>query len=195
VVKSRDALLVPLLGRTLRVTGEVFVRSEVLLLAVDAEQNGQMLTFRVDSAAEVTTMPAAAAHQRNIPIPQQPTPGLALTTATGGQSSQPVRAGALKVRFFGMEEAEFWFPCYFVGDPDAEVDDETGSLPRSLLGLTGVVNRVTLSFDGEPAVDAPPRARHHREEMRRHLAASNFGDFREAVEEAFTAPSAAPLLR
>jgi hypothetical protein len=65
---------VPLIGRTLRVTGDGLLRGEVVLLAVDAAQNWHMLTFRVDSAIEITTLPAAAAKSRNIPSRKSPPP-------------------------------------------------------------------------------------------------------------------------
>jgi hypothetical protein len=49
-----------------------------------------------------------------------------------------------------MEPTEFTFPCYFLGDPDRAPTTPTWNL----LGLTGVVNQIRLSFDGTPSVGA-----------------------------------------
>lgn len=49
-----------------------------------------------------------------------------------------------------MDATEYHFPCYFVGDP-------SGPVPRSrnLLGQTGVIDQIRLSFDGTPTLLSP----------------------------------------
>ncbi len=51
-------LEVPLLGRLLRATGQIVLRAELKLWLRDAQNVLQSATFRVDSASEMTTMPA-----------------------------------------------------------------------------------------------------------------------------------------
>jgi hypothetical protein len=151
-VVKRATLLVPLQGKRLQSTGDTLVRAEVVLLLVSADGQWHLTTFRADSGTEVTTVPASLARRLNLPMPAQPTAGLNVTGFTGTQAV-PVRAGVLKARFFGLEEHEFRFPCYFVGDPDAPAEE--GGPSRQLLGLTGVVDKVEWSFDGVPRIDAP----------------------------------------
>ncbi len=49
-----------------------------------------------------------------------------------------------------MNAIEFVFPCYFLGDPGVPA-----AKSRNLLGLTGVVSQIRLTFDGTPSVLAP----------------------------------------
>lgn len=98
--------------------------------------------FRVDSGTEMTTMPAEVARRRDLPIPQRPVRGLALR-------GQEVRRGLIRVRIPGLDATEYIFPCYFLGDPDVPTVDG-----KNLLGLTGVINQVRLTFDGTPTLAA-----------------------------------------
>ena len=61
-----------------------------------------------------------------------------------------VRAGLLRARIVGLDPTEYTFPCYFLGDPNVSSPD-----PRFLLGLTGVINQVRLTFDGTYTLAAP----------------------------------------
>jgi hypothetical protein len=90
-----------------------------------------------DSGTEMTTMPASEARKRDLPIPKKPVSGLAF-------KGQEVRAGLLRARVVGMDPIEYAFPCYFLGDPIQSPPVHA----RNLLGLTGVVNQLRLSFDG-----------------------------------------------
>jgi hypothetical protein len=148
-----DSLHVPLQGKAVRATGDILLRAEVLMLVSDADQTWHLLPFRADSATEMTTMPAAAARKLNIPMPLAPTAGLRADSISSTQTA--VRAGTINARFFGMEEKEHWFPCYFLGDPEADPTQQPGTIPRNLLGLTGVVDKVTLVFNGNTTDDAP----------------------------------------
>ena len=51
-----------------------------------------------------------------------------------------------------MDATEYAFPCFFLGDPNRPPTTSPGPLtPRMLLGLSGVVNQIRISFDGTPA--------------------------------------------
>jgi hypothetical protein len=50
-----------------------------------------------------------------------------------------------------MDPTEFAFPCYFVGEPDLVPPAQS----RNLLGLTGVINQISLTFDGRSSVRSP----------------------------------------
>jgi hypothetical protein len=107
--------------------------------------------FLVDPGTEMTTLPAARAKQLGIPFPQKPVPRLGIT----GKSAE-VRAGVIRARVDGMDPTEYVFPCYFIGDPDAPFDTQRPPrFPRSLLGLSGVVDKIRILFDGTPTAMAP----------------------------------------
>ena len=96
-----------------------------------------------DPGTEMTTMPAAEAKRMDLPIPRRPVRGLTFR-------GQEARAGLLRVRIVGMDLTEYFFPCYFLGDPDVPPPD-----PRNLLGLTGVINQVRLIMDGTYTLAVP----------------------------------------
>jgi hypothetical protein len=99
--------------------------------------------FLFDSGTEMTTMPAADARMMDLPMPRQTVRGLLFR-------GQEVRAGLLRARIVGLDPIEYFFPCYFLGDPDIPPTE-----PRNLLGLTGVINQVSLTFDGTYTLAAP----------------------------------------
>jgi hypothetical protein len=104
----------------------------------------QELTFLVDSGTEMTTLPSAEARKQDVPIPQRPVSGLTL-------HGQEVRSGLLRARIVGMDPTEYAFPCYFLGDPDRP----SPSPVKNLLGLSGVIDQVRLTFEGSPTAVAP----------------------------------------
>ncbi len=54
-----------------------------------------------------------------------------------------------------MDATEYVFPCFFLGDPNTPLHAYTRqTLPRNLLGLSGVVDKLRITYDGTPA----PRA-------------------------------------
>ena len=56
-----------------------------------------------------------------------------------------------------MDVTEHLFPCYFLGSPDLTPGpDQSPVMARNLLGLTGVVDKLRIHFDGTPS----PGARH-----------------------------------
>jgi hypothetical protein len=142
-------LEVPLIGRRIVATGDIVLRAELDLLLRDQQGALRPVTFRVDSATDMSTMPAWLARQFNLPLPKDRVPNLVHT------SGLTVRNGVLRARVAGMNPIEYPFPCYFLGDPDVLPDpSQSPILFRSLLGLTGVVDKIRLLFDGRPSASA-----------------------------------------
>ncbi len=137
-------LEVPLQHRMLRATGDTVVWADLLLSLNTNRGTWKQVLFRVDSGTEMTTMPAYDAKSLDLPIPKQPVLRLVL-------SGQEVRSGLLRARVVGMDPTEFVFPCYFLGDPNVPPPTQT----RNLLGLTGVINQICLTFDGRSSVRSP----------------------------------------
>jgi hypothetical protein len=57
----------------------------------------------------------------------------------------------------GVLVRNFTFPCFFLGDPDAPALTSGGQAavsPRKLLGLSGVVDKMRIVFDGTPTPSA-----------------------------------------
>jgi hypothetical protein len=134
---------IPLVARKLQTTGDDVVRAELDLELETDHGTWMTVSFRVDSGTEMTTMPAAEAKGRDLPIPKRPVRGLSL-------QGQEVRSGWLRARIVGMDATQYTFPCYFVGDPNIPVAE-----PKYLLGLTGVIDQIRLTFDGPTSPLAP----------------------------------------
>ena len=134
-------------------TGDLILRAFLDLELKDNQGNWHKRTFRVDPATDMTILPAHKAQQMNLPMPQQP--------ATGVQHEQTgleIRSGVIRCRVVGMEQTEYTFPCFFLGDPNIPPSSGTppAHLPRYLLGFSGVVDQIRWEFDSTPAgVQAP----------------------------------------
>jgi len=50
-----------------------------------------------------------------------------------------------------MDLTEYVFPCYFLGDPDVP----SPARAKSLLGLSGVIDQIRLTFDGVSSLGTP----------------------------------------
>ena len=137
-------LEVPLRYRTLRATGVTIRRADLVLNLRTNRGAWEELPFRVDSGTEMTTMPAFSAKKLDLPIPKRPVSNLVLY-------GQEVRSGLLRAQVVGMGPTEFVFPCYFLGDPNIPPPAQV----RNLLGLTGVINQICLTFDGRSSVRSP----------------------------------------
>ena len=141
----------PLLAKAIPLTGDVALRAELTIRIQTNSQTWESVDFLVDPGTEMTTLPAARAKQLGIPFPQKSVPRLGIT----GKSAE-VRAGLIRARVDGMDPTEYLFPCYFIGDPDAPFDpNRPPRFPRSLLGLSGVVDKIRILFDGTPTATAP----------------------------------------
>jgi hypothetical protein len=140
----------PLRAKTIALTGDIALRAELTLRIKTNSQSWEPVIFLVDPGTEMTTLPAARAKQLGIPLPQKPVSRLGIT----GKNAE-VRAGLIRARVDGMDPTEYVFPCYFVGDPDAPFDpNRPPRFPRSLLGLSGVVDKIRILFDGTPTATA-----------------------------------------
>jgi hypothetical protein len=136
-------LELPLVHRTLKTTGDDVVRAELELELWTNRSSWETARFRVDSGSEMTTMPAYEARILNLPIPKRPAPGITLR-------GLEVRPGLLRARIVGMDATEYVFPCYFLGDPSVPLADST-----NLLGLTGVITQIRVTFDGPISPQTP----------------------------------------
>jgi hypothetical protein len=133
-------LEVPLQQRTLRATGDTVLWADLVLSLKTNHGAWEEVPFRVDSGTEMTTMSAFDATTLDLPIPKYPVSRLVL-------NGQEVRSGLLRARIVGMDPTEFVFPCYFLGDPNIQPPQA-----RNLLGLTGVISQICLTFDGRSSV-------------------------------------------
>jgi hypothetical protein len=139
-------LEVPLRDRKLWATGDVLLWAELDLLLKDNAGQWKVATFLVDSGTEMTTMPAWLAKRMDIPMPRK-----AATRAIHKQTGLEIRSGLLRARIVGLDGTDFNFPCFFLGDPDAPPSvSHPATRPRKLLGLSGVVDKVRILFDGRP---------------------------------------------
>jgi hypothetical protein len=145
-------LEVPLLGKPVWATGDILLRAELDLIIKGNSGTWQTETFRVDSGTEMTSMPATLARSLDLPMPKNPIPGgLDISGAR-----REVRAGLIRARVDGMDLTEYVFPCYFIGHPDAPFDpNQPPRFPRTLLSLTGVVDKIRILFDGTSTAAAP----------------------------------------
>ena len=142
---------VALRSRKLFMTGDAVVWAELVLSLRNGAGVWHNLDFRVDTGAEMTTMPAWLAKQVGLPTPIRPSPGH-LT----GLHGVPIRSGFLRARVVGLGPTAFVFPCYFLGDPDTPPLNPVGHLRLNLLGLAGVVNQLRFTFDGTSTTASAP---------------------------------------
>jgi hypothetical protein len=87
------------------------LRAEIDLLLKDHQGNWHAKTFRVDSASDMTTMPAFDARRLNLPVPINATP------LRHEQTGLEIRSGYLRCQVIGMDQTEYSFPCFVLGDP------------------------------------------------------------------------------
>lgn len=144
-------LEVPLKYRMLSATGDILLRAELRLLLKDNTGGWKAETFLVDSGTEITTVPAVLAQQLALAMPQK-----AVRGAAHAQTGLEVRSGVLRARVVGLDTTEYSFPCLFLGDPQVPVPaGPPAAIPRKLLGLPGVIDKIRLLFDGTSAPGAP----------------------------------------
>jgi hypothetical protein len=141
-------LEVPLLHKLLWATGDELLRAELELLVCDRNQLWIPIVFRVDSGTEMSSMAAARAKFHDFPYPKHAISGLTRRMSSGRVTTE-VRPRVLKARVAGMDGTVYWLPCYFLGDPDAPLPTH-GPPDPCLLGLTGVIDKLRLTFDGTP---------------------------------------------
>ena len=144
-------LEVPLRHRTLWASGDVLLHGELELLLKTAAGAWQREIFRADSGSEMTTMPAVRAKQLDLPMPPAPVPH-AVHQPTG----LPFRSGFIRVQVVGMDQIEYVFPCFFLGDPNAPPAPalRPATIPRNLLGLSGVIDKIEIRYNGKVTAHA-----------------------------------------
>ncbi len=146
----------PLKHEILYATGDLLLRAEVDLHLKDNAGNWQRQTFRVDSGSDISAMPAWHAKALGLPIPQA---GILLPVNTAhGQVMMVIRSGLLRIKVEGMDQTEYVIPCHFRGDPDTPPAPSVSptALPRNLLGLSGVVDKLRITTDGKAVSAAAP---------------------------------------
>ena len=138
----------PINERVLWSTGDLILWAELDLLLKDSFGNWQVQSFRVDSAADMTTLPAYDAMLMSIPMPQSPAQGV-VHEPTG----LPIRSGFIRCKVVGLDQTEYAFPRFFLGEPNLPPPPGTPPtrMPRYLLGLSGVVDKIRWTFDATPA--------------------------------------------
>jgi hypothetical protein len=147
-------LEVPLKDSVLYATGDLLLRGELDLHLRDAAGNWHRVTFRYDSGSDISSMSAALARALGLPLPQA---GLMLPVSTAtGQVLMEARSGLLRMRVEGMDATEYVVPCHFRGDAHAPVIPGSAAIPRNLLGLAGVVDKLRITTDGTPVSAAAP---------------------------------------
>jgi hypothetical protein len=67
-------------------------------------------------------------------------------SVTHEQTGLNVRSGHLRCRVVGMDQTEYAFPCFFLGEPSMPPDPNAprAKAPRKLLGLSRVVDKISL---------------------------------------------------
>jgi hypothetical protein len=146
----------PLEHEILYATGDLLLRAEVDLHLRDNAGNWHQQTFRVDSGSDISSMPAWRAKVLGLAIPQA---GISLPVNSAvGQVVMVVHSGLLRMKVEGMDQTEYVIPCHFRGDPDSPPDPSVPAamLPRNLLGLSGVVDKLRITTDGTPVSESAP---------------------------------------
>lgn len=136
---------IPLEYSRLRQTGEVAIFPRLELLVRASIGNFAALEFLLDTGANFTTIPLAEARRLQLAVPPR-TITLEVRTAAG-MVRQQVHPGRISVQVPGLQGHTFTWPCHFVDTPGQ-------AAPVALLGLSGVLNDLRLTFDGTYALDA-----------------------------------------
>ena len=142
---------VPVLGRTLWHTGDILLRADLDLLLQDGAGKWPRERFLVDTGTEITTVPAFAAKQLGLAMPRTAAPG-----AVHRQTGLEVRSGYLRFRVAGMDQTEYFVPCFFLGDPDTPpAPGQAATLPRRLLQPLGLLGQLRFTLDRDATANAP----------------------------------------
>jgi hypothetical protein len=112
----------PLNYHVLWSTGDLILRAEIDLLLKDKQGNWHAKAFRVDSASDMTTMPAHDAHRLGLPFAAQPGP------LKHDRTGLEIRSGYLRCQVVGMDQTEIRLPLLLSRRPEfgAGSDGPTG---------------------------------------------------------------------
>lgn len=136
---------IPLAHTRLRQTGETAVIPRISLPVRAASGEFASLEFVVDTGANFTSVPVAEANRLGITVPARVVT-LEVRTAVS-TVNQRVHPGHIQVQVPGLDGHTFRWPCHFV-------EHGQGVDPTSMLGLSGILNDLRLTFDGTYSLDA-----------------------------------------
>jgi hypothetical protein len=117
--------------------------ADLNLLVKDNTGGWKKLRFRVDTATDLTTMPAYLAAQLDLPLPVQPAIGI-----VHAQTGLEVRSGVLRFRIEGMDLTEYIVPSFFLGVPNVPPPaTQPAAFPRKLLQPLALLSRLRFTTD------------------------------------------------
>jgi len=143
-------LEIPVRAKVLWTTGDTKLWTDLDLRLRDAAGGWQDVTFRVDTATDLSTMSAVTGKQLGLPMPRNSASGIAHT-----QTGLEVRPGYLRFQIAGLDATEYLTPCYFLGDPDTPPTGPAGKLPHNLLQPLALLNELRFTFDSDPTGTSP----------------------------------------
>jgi hypothetical protein len=142
-------LEIPIQHRALWATGDVRLWADLDLFLKDNSGAWQPATFRIDTGSEMTVMPAFAAKQLGLPMPQAAVPGI-LHRPTG----LAIRSGYLRFRIDGMDPTEYGTSCLFLGDPDTPLAVASAAFARNLLQPYSLLDQLRFALERDPQAGA-----------------------------------------
>jgi hypothetical protein len=137
---------VPVRAKVLWATGDVKLWADLELRLKDSAGNWHGETFRVDTATDLTTVPAYDAKLHSLPLPRNAAVGVA-----HNQTGLEIRPGYLRFQIAGMDATEYAVSCFFLGDPDTPPGGPPGRLPRYLLQPLALVKQLRFTIADDPA--------------------------------------------
>ncbi len=144
-------LVVAITGKVLWTTGDVRLWVDIDLRLKDSAGKWPNVTFRMDSATDLTVMGAFDAKQYGLTVPAS-----AVSGAVHRQTGLEIRSGYLRFQIVGMDQTEYAVPCLFLGDPNAPAAGQhPSSVPGMLLQPLALVDRLRFIFDKDPTTGAP----------------------------------------
>jgi hypothetical protein len=138
-------LAIPVSRTILHNTGDVLLRAHVILALKDNAGNFTDRRFQIDSATDVTTLPAFTARQLGLPIPVNPSP------IRHNPTGLEVRSGLLRFRIDGMDATEYVVSCFFLGNPNVVPNPSVPAfLPRALLQPLALLDKLKFTMEKDP---------------------------------------------
>lgn len=135
-------LVVPIRHQTLWATGDILLWANLDLLLKDSSGGWNHKTFQVDTASQLSTMPAYDAKNLGLPMPAKATPGV-----THNPTGLEIRSGLLRFQIIGMDTTEYTVSCLFLGDPDVPPEPNQAALPRNLFQPFSLLDQLRFLFD------------------------------------------------
>ena len=138
-------LAIPVIGKHLHITGDVLLRTYVVLALKDNMGNFVNRRFQIDTATDVTTFPAFNARQLGLPMPINPSP------VRHNPTGLEVRSGILRFCVDGMDQTEYVVACFFLGNPSVVPNPALPfCLPRALLQPLALLDYLKFTMEKDP---------------------------------------------